>query len=69
MPIELRSNNARAVILLEYGGRLHQLFVPFEGREEPLLYGPREVEAYRERPTRGGSFPHGAMAEPGCRCH
>jgi aldose 1-epimerase len=55
--IELRSNTARAVLLPEYGGRLHQLFVPFKGREEPFLYGPGDVEAYRDRPTRGGSFP------------
>lgn len=57
MAVELRAGEARAVILPEYGGRLHQLYVPFEGGAEPLLYGPDEVDSYRERPTRGGSFP------------
>jgi hypothetical protein len=69
MAIELRSNVARAVLSPEYGGRLHQLFVPFESREEPLLYGPGEVGAYRERPTRGGWFPMAPWPSPGCRCH
>ena len=57
--LELRSpdGRARAVILPEHGGRLHQLFVTVDGREEPLLWSPEDVTEYGERPTRGGSFP------------
>lgn len=55
--IELVSDSARAVILPEYGGRLHQLFVPIGGAAEPLLYAPEDLTEYAERPTRGGSFP------------
>ncbi|MGE5597196.1 MAG: aldose 1-epimerase [Hyphomicrobiales bacterium] len=57
MAIELESGGARAVILPAYGGRLHQLFVPVAGQPEPLLHSPDDIEQYRERPTRGGSFP------------
>lgn len=56
MAIELRSGGARAVILPEFGGRLHQLFVPFAGGEEPILSTPADVAAYDARPTRGGAF-------------
>ena len=45
------------MILPEYGGRLHQLFVDVDGREEPLLWSPDDVTEYAERPTRGGCFP------------
>ncbi|MEX0783059.1 MAG: hypothetical protein WD557_10440 [Dehalococcoidia bacterium] len=57
--IELRSPDglARAAILPEYGGRLHQLSVTVGGHEEPLLWSPVDVREYEERPTRGGSFP------------
>lgn len=57
MAIELRSRTARAVILPEYGGRLHQLYLKRGDLEEPVLWGPEEVGEYAERPTRGGSFP------------
>lgn len=57
MAIELRSRGARAVILPEYGGRVHQLFVEREGVEEPLLFSPTDVTQYEARPTRGGAFP------------
>ena len=57
MAIELRSSGGRAVILPEYGGRLHQLFVAVDGREEPLLFSPEDPAGYAAHPTRGGSFP------------
>ena len=57
MAIELRSGGASAVILPEYGGRLHQLSVPIAGGEVPLLASPADPEEYATRPTRGGSFP------------
>ena len=57
--IELRSPDglARAIILPEYGGRLHQLFVTVDRAEEALLWSPQDPAEYAERPTRGGSFP------------
>ncbi len=57
--IELRSAGglARAGIFPEHGGRLHQLFVTVDGREEPLLWSPEDLDEYAERPTRGGCFP------------
>ncbi len=57
MAIELAAGDARAVILPEWGGRLHQLFIPVDGRPEPLLLAPDDPASYAERPTRGGSFP------------
>lgn len=57
MGIELAAGGARAVVLPERGGRLHQLFVPVDGVPEPLLVSPEDAEQYRLRPTRGGSFP------------
>lgn len=57
MAIDLRSKGARATILPEHGGRLHQLFVGVNGKEEPLLVVPAELDTYRARPTFGGSFP------------
>jgi aldose 1-epimerase len=57
MAIELRAGGTRAVILPEFGGRLHQLYVSIAGREEPLLLTPNDPGDYRDRPTRGGSFP------------
>jgi galactose mutarotase-like enzyme len=57
MAIELRSKTARAVILPEYGGRLHQVFITHGGGEEPLLWGPADPAAYTAAPTRGGAFP------------
>lgn len=57
VPIELRSGPAVAVILPEYGGRLHQLTLAIDGQPEPLLHTPDNPPEYRDRPTRGGSFP------------
>ena len=57
MAIELKSTGGRAIILPEYGGRLHQLFVAVDGREEPLLFSPEDPADYTAHPTRGGSFP------------
>lgn len=53
MAIELRAGDAKAVIVPEYGGRLHQLVIG----GEPVLYAPSNVEEYALRPTRGGAFP------------
>lgn len=57
MAIELRSSGGRAVILPEFGGRLHQLLVVVDGREEPLLFSPEDPAGYMAHPARGGSFP------------
>jgi len=57
MAIELRSTGGRAVILPEYGGRLHQLFALIDGREEPLLFSPEDPTEYALNPFWGGSFP------------
>lgn len=57
MAIELKSGGATALILPEYGGRLHQLTVMVGGEPTPLLHSPEDVREYAERPTRGGSFP------------
>ena len=55
--VELAAPGARAVILPEYGGRLHQLFVEVGGADEPLLASPADAAAYLTDPLRGGSFP------------
>jgi aldose 1-epimerase len=55
--IESPGGSARAVVLPEYGGRLHQLLVTAGGREHALLWSPEDPAEYGERPTRGGSFP------------
>jgi len=57
MAIELQSRTARAIILPEHGGRLHQLYVKRGETEEPILWAPEDPGEYAERPTRGGSFP------------
>lgn len=57
MSVELTAGGARALILPEYGGRLHQLWVPGPGSVEALLFSPDEETAYSRFPTRGGSFP------------
>ncbi len=57
MPIELRSGAASATILPEFGGRLHQLSLMLDGREQPLLASPSAPASYISEPTRGGSFP------------
>jgi aldose 1-epimerase len=57
MAIELSAKGTRVVILPEYGGRVHQLFVEREGVEEPLLFSPADVGQYQAQPTRGGMFP------------
>lgn len=57
MAIELRSKTARAVILPEHGGRLHQLFITADGNDEPLLWSPEDPAAYTAQPTHGGAFP------------
>jgi aldose 1-epimerase len=57
LPIELSQNGATAILFPEYGGRLHQLFIPAGGGVEPLLVCPYDPSDYREHPTRGGSFP------------
>ena len=57
--IELRAPGglARAVVLPEHGGRLHQLWVTAGGRDEQLLWSPDDPSDYAGRPTRGGCFP------------
>lgn len=57
MPIELVCEGATAVLLPEYGGRLHQLIVPLGGGSEPLLVSPDDTAHYRTAPSHGGSFP------------
>jgi len=55
--IELRSGAARLQVLPEYGGRIHQLWVAVDGREEPLLVAPEDPAAYGESPLGGGCYP------------
>ena len=57
MAIELRSEAARAIILPEHGGRLHQLYVTLGGEEHPLLWSPDDPAEYSVHPHRGGCFP------------
>jgi aldose 1-epimerase len=57
MAIELKTKGARVVILPEYGGRVHQLFIEHEGAEEQLLFSPDDVTEYETHPTHGGIFP------------
>ena len=57
MPIELAHNGATAILFPEFGGRLHQLFVPAGGVDEPLLESPFDPAEYRDHPARGGCFP------------
>lgn len=57
MVIELRSGGARAVVLPEFGGRIHQLYVTVRGEARPLLWSPEDPTAYLEHPHRGGCFP------------
>ena len=54
--MELRSRTARAIILPEHGGRLHQLFVTADGAEHALLMSPGDPAEYSAQPHRGGSF-------------
>jgi len=57
MAIELRSKTARAVILPEHGGRLHQLYINIDRREESIFWSPDDPAEYDAHPTRGGCFP------------
>lgn len=57
MTVELAVPGARAIILPEHGGRLHQLFVEVNGVEEPVLASPADTGSYLTDPMRGGSFP------------
>ncbi|MCC6266302.1 MAG: hypothetical protein IT300_01930 [Dehalococcoidia bacterium] len=57
MAIELRASGARALIEPRYGGRIHQLFVEIDGREEPLLFAPPEPAMYAREPFAGGCYP------------
>jgi len=57
MAIELQGETARAIILPEYGGRLHQLYVTVAGDEHALLWGPDDPAEYAAHPHRGGCFP------------
>ena len=57
MAIELVSAAGRAVILPEFGGRLHQLYVRHDGDEQPVLWSPEDPAAYAQKPTHGGCFP------------
>ena len=57
MTVELVATGVRAVVLPQYGGRLHQLFVTVDGIETPLHAGPADPVAYLADPMRGGSFP------------
>ncbi|MBI5949616.1 MAG: hypothetical protein HY875_15860 [Chloroflexi bacterium] len=57
MAITLTTPRSRAVVLPEFGGRLHSLAVDAGRGPEELLWAPADPAAYRERPTRGGSFP------------
>lgn len=57
MVIELSGEGARVVLLPEFGGRLHQLYVTVGGVSEPLLHVPADLERYQVRPSRGGCFP------------
>ncbi len=57
MTIELTAPRARALVEPTYGGRLHQLFVDVDGKEEALLLAPADLAAYESDPTFGGCFP------------
>ncbi len=57
MPIELRAGPTRLEVLPEYGGRIHQLWLTIDGREEPVLWSPDDVVAYETAPLYGGCFP------------
>lgn len=57
MTIELRTVGARALIEPRFGGRIHQLFVEVDGREEPLLYAPADPAEYDRQPLIGGCYP------------
>ena len=54
--MELRSRTARAIVLPEHGGRLHQLYVTAGGAEHALLLSPGDPAEYSAQPHRGGSF-------------
>jgi len=57
MAIELKAPGARLEILPGAGGRIHQLWVEVDGREEPLLAAPSDVAEYAISPLFGGCFP------------
>jgi len=57
MAVVLSTSHSRAIVLPEHGGRLHSLAVDSPAGLEELLWAPADPGAYRERPTRGGSFP------------
>ena len=51
--IELVAGESRAVVVPEWGGRLHQLFA----NGEPLLVAPASFDEYTRDPHGGGCFP------------
>lgn len=55
--IELRAGPARIEVLPEFGGRIHQLWLSIDGREEPLLASPMDPADYADRPLSGGCYP------------
>lgn len=55
--IELRAAGARLVLDPQLGGRIHQLLVEIDGREEALLYSPGGPAAYEREPLVGGCYP------------
>jgi aldose 1-epimerase len=55
--IELAANGARVVLLPELGGRIHQLWLTVDGREEPLLVSPGVPADHRLNPLGGGCYP------------
>lgn len=57
MALELAVPGARAVVLPEHGGRLHQLFVRAGDAEWALLFAPDDPAEYALWPDRGGAFP------------
>ncbi len=54
--MELRSRTARAIVLPEHGGRLHQLYVTAGETEHALLLSPDDPAEYSAQPHWGGSF-------------
>jgi aldose 1-epimerase len=55
--LDLRSDDARATVLPDAGGRLHQLEVLVAGRWTPLLASPDDPADHLREPMAGGSYP------------
>lgn len=55
--IELRAGLARLEILPEAGGRIHQLWLTADGREEPVLNSPANPSEHTLHPLGGGCYP------------